>query len=90
MSTEHQQYSTKNQSDKIREYATRRGIEIVRTYTDVNRRAKLSKVLGKRALKSFHPRLFNDRLFAGESWSDRRGRSCRNSAVAFCGESDRQ
>ncbi|WP_207906594.1 hypothetical protein [Methylomonas methanica] len=56
----------------------------------VNRRAKLSKVLGKRALKSFHPRLFNDRLFAGESWSDRRGRSCRNSAVAFCGESDRQ
>jgi len=56
----------------------------------VNRRAKLSRVLGKRALKSFHPRLFNARLFAGESWSDRRGRSSRNSAVAFCGESDRQ
>ena len=28
MSTEHQQYSTENQGDKIREYASRRGIEI--------------------------------------------------------------
>ena len=34
MSTEHQQYSTQNQADKIREYAGRRGIEIVRTYPD--------------------------------------------------------
>jgi len=34
MSTEHQQYSTHNQSDKIREYADARGIEIVRTYAD--------------------------------------------------------
>ena len=34
MSTEHQQYSTLNQSDKIREYAERRGITIVRTYAD--------------------------------------------------------
>src|SRR5471030_2941515 len=34
MSTEHQQYSTENQADKIREYAVHRGIEIVRTYTD--------------------------------------------------------
>jgi len=34
MSTEHQQYSTHNQADKIREYAARRGIEIVRTYAD--------------------------------------------------------
>lgn len=34
MSTEHQQYSTENQSAKIREYAERRGIEIVRTYAD--------------------------------------------------------
>ena len=37
MSTEHQQYSTENQADKIREYATRRGIEIVRTYTDAGK-----------------------------------------------------
>ena len=29
MSTEHQQYSTHNQSDKIREYADKRGIEII-------------------------------------------------------------
>jgi DNA invertase Pin-like site-specific DNA recombinase len=34
MSTEHQQYSTENQGDKIREYAERRGIEIVQTYAD--------------------------------------------------------
>ena len=34
MSTEHQQYSTNNQADKILEYAQRRNIEIVRTYAD--------------------------------------------------------
>ena len=34
MSTEHQRYSTENQGEKIREYASTRGIEIVRTYAD--------------------------------------------------------
>ncbi len=34
MSTEHQQYSTENQGDKIKEYAARRGIEIIRTFAD--------------------------------------------------------
>ena len=34
MSTEHQQYSTENQADAIRQYAAKRGIEIVRTYAD--------------------------------------------------------
>ncbi|CUW37167.1 Site-specific recombinase [Magnetospirillum sp. XM-1] len=34
MSTEHQQYSTENQSDAIRQYAARRGYTIVRTYAD--------------------------------------------------------
>ena len=34
MSTEHQQYSTENQSDKLYEYANKRGIEIIRTYAD--------------------------------------------------------
>ena len=37
MSTEHQQYSTENQADKIREYAERRSIEIVRTYADAGK-----------------------------------------------------
>lgn len=37
MSTEHQQYSTENQADKIREYAAHRGIEIVRTYADAGK-----------------------------------------------------
>ena len=34
MSTEHQQYSTSNQEDVIREYAARRGFVIVQTYAD--------------------------------------------------------
>jgi DNA invertase Pin-like site-specific DNA recombinase len=34
MSTEHQQYSTSNQMDVIREYAKRRGMEIVKEYSD--------------------------------------------------------
>lgn len=34
MSTEHQRYSTENQSDAIYQYATRRGLEVVRTYAD--------------------------------------------------------
>lgn len=34
MSTEHQQYSTENQSDVIREYAAKHNMEIVRTYAD--------------------------------------------------------
>ncbi len=34
MSTEHQQYSTENQGAKIRDYAARRGIEIIKAYAD--------------------------------------------------------
>src|SRR5262245_47766979 len=34
MSTEHQQYSTENQSAAIAEYARRRGMTIVRTFAD--------------------------------------------------------
>src|SRR5258708_20260469 len=34
MSTEHQQYSTSNQMDVIREYAKRRGLEIIKEYSD--------------------------------------------------------
>lgn len=34
MSTEHQQYSTENQSQKIDEYAAKSGIQILRTYAD--------------------------------------------------------
>lgn len=37
MSTEHQQYSTANQQDVIREYAARRGFAVVRTYADEGR-----------------------------------------------------
>ncbi|WP_337192840.1 recombinase family protein [Alteraurantiacibacter buctensis] len=34
MSTEHQKYSTDNQSEAIRQYADKRGYQIVRTYAD--------------------------------------------------------
>ena len=34
MSTEHQQYSTSNQEDVIRDYAANRSYTIVRTYAD--------------------------------------------------------
>lgn len=37
MSTEHQQYSTENQADAIRQYADLRGFQIVRTYADEGR-----------------------------------------------------
>ncbi|MET4788791.1 DNA invertase Pin-like site-specific DNA recombinase [Bradyrhizobium japonicum] len=37
MSTEHQRYSTENQSDAIGRYALERGFEIVRTYEDAGR-----------------------------------------------------
>jgi len=34
MSTEHQKYSTENQSEAIRHYAAARAIDIVKTYAD--------------------------------------------------------
>src|SRR5437762_4223383 len=34
MSTEHEQYSTSNQMDVIKEYAKRRGLEIIKEYSD--------------------------------------------------------
>ncbi|MFZ1989612.1 MAG: recombinase family protein, partial [Alphaproteobacteria bacterium] len=49
MSTEHQRYSTENQSDAIREYARQRGYEIVRTYADAGKSGL--KLDGRDALK---------------------------------------
>ena len=37
MSTEHQQYSTENQTDAMRRYAEARRMEVVRTYSDAAR-----------------------------------------------------
>jgi DNA invertase Pin-like site-specific DNA recombinase len=50
MSTEHQQYSTENQADVIREYAARRGYEIVRTYADDGKSGL--KMEGRNSLRS--------------------------------------
>lgn len=50
MSTEHQQYSTQNQADIIRDYAARRGIQIVRTYADEGKSGL--RIDGRDALKS--------------------------------------
>ena len=49
MSTEHQQYSTKNQSDIIQEYAQKRGFEIVKTYADEGRSGL--RIEGRNALQ---------------------------------------
>lgn len=54
MSTEHQQYSTENQSDVIREYAAARGYEIVKTYADDGKSGL--RLDGREGLK----RLFED------------------------------
>nr|WP_255565184.1 recombinase family protein [Methylovirgula sp. HY1] len=37
MSTDHQKYSTENQSNAIRQYAASRGIDVVRTYADAGK-----------------------------------------------------
>ncbi len=49
MSTDHQRYSTENQSDVIRQYAAKRGIEIVRTYADAGKSGL--RLEGRDALK---------------------------------------
>ncbi len=49
MSTDHQKYSTENQADAIRHYATARGIDIVRTYADAGKSGL--KIEGRDALK---------------------------------------
>ncbi len=49
MSTEHQRYSTENQSDVIRQYAGTHDVEIVRTYADEGKSGL--KLSGRDALK---------------------------------------
>jgi DNA invertase Pin-like site-specific DNA recombinase len=49
MSTEHQQYSTENQREVIRQYAEQRGMIIVRTYTDAGKSGL--RIDGRDALK---------------------------------------
>ena len=49
MSTEHQQYSTENQSDMIKEYAQQRGFEIVKTYADEGKSGL--RIEGRNALR---------------------------------------
>jgi DNA invertase Pin-like site-specific DNA recombinase len=49
MSTEHQQYSTENQADVIREYAAKHDIEIVRTFADAGKSGL--RIQGRNALR---------------------------------------
>jgi DNA invertase Pin-like site-specific DNA recombinase len=49
MSTEHQQYSTENQRDVIRDYAAKRGYAIIKTYADDGRSGL--RIEGRDALK---------------------------------------
>ena len=50
MSTEHQQYSTENQLDRIKEYAAKRGMEIVRVFADEGKSGLSLK--GRESLRS--------------------------------------
>jgi DNA invertase Pin-like site-specific DNA recombinase len=50
MSTDHQKYSTENQADAIREYATRHRMEIVKTYADSGKSGL--KLDGREALQN--------------------------------------
>jgi len=50
MSTDHQKYSTENQADAIREYASRNHMEIVRIYTDAGKSGL--KLDGREALQN--------------------------------------
>ena len=50
----------------------------------VNKRAKLTRVLGETALKSFHPRLYKIRYFIGASWSVKNGYYCGSKKATFC------
>lgn len=49
MSTDHQKYSTENQSEAIKQYAEAFGIKIVRTYTDAGKSGL--KIEGRDALR---------------------------------------
>lgn len=49
MSTEHQRYSTENQAEAIRQYAERRGLEVIRTYADEGKSGL--RIAGRDALK---------------------------------------
>ena len=49
MSTEHQKYSTENQSDTISNYAERHGMKIIRTYADDGKSGL--RIDGRNALK---------------------------------------
>ena len=49
MSTDHQKYSTENQADRIRQYADKHGMEIVKTYADEGKSGL--RIEGRDALK---------------------------------------
>jgi hypothetical protein len=48
MSTDHQNYSTENQSDAIRKYAEERGFELVRSHADAGKSGL--RIKGREAL----------------------------------------
>ena len=59
MSTEHQKYSTENQAEAIRQYAERRGIDVVRTYADEGKSGL--RIDGRDALKQLIADVVNGR-----------------------------
>ncbi|HQY42668.1 MAG TPA: recombinase family protein [Paracoccaceae bacterium] len=68
MSTDHQKYSTENQSDAIRRYAEERGFELVRSYADAGKSGL--RIEGREALQQLIQDVKAERPFA------RTGLSC--------------
>jgi hypothetical protein len=71
------------------DFETKSSYEVTVIATDsgglrVNQRAKLTRVLGETALKSFHPRLYKIRYFIGASWSVTNGYYCGSKKAASC------
>jgi len=67
MSTEHQRYSTANQSDAIRQYAERRGLHVIRTYADEGKSGL--RLDGRDALKRLIEDVQNQKPISPPSWS---------------------
>ena len=74
MSTEHQQYSTENQADKIREYAVRRGIDIIKTYADEGKSGL--RIDGRQALQQ----LIQQASDVRSAWTLQAGNACNTAS----------
>ena len=67
MSTDHQKYSTENQLDIIRNYATARGLQILRVFEDSGRSGL--RLDGRKALQNLMAEVRTGRRISRPFWS---------------------